>query len=258
MTISRSQLVAERGDRLVDELRAVVRRDEPDPGRQGRLELLHARLDARDDVAGVLGMAHDDDAADRLARAVEIRDAAAHLGPERHRRDVAQQDRRAALVRLQDHLLEIGFRLHVAAPANHELAAGELEQAAADLAVARPDGLGHLHDAEVEGAEPVRIDRHLVLLDEAADRRDLGDAGHRLQAVAEVPVLERPQVRERLRAGVVDEGVLVDPSDAGRVGPELGPHALGQQRLDLRAGTRARGCAPSRCRCRPRRSRRRS
>ena len=53
-------------------------------------------LTRRDHVQGVLAVAHDDDAADGVAEAVEVGDAAAHLGPELDPRDVAQQHRRAA------------------------------------------------------------------------------------------------------------------------------------------------------------------
>ena len=41
----------------------------------------------------------------------------------------------------------------------------------------------------VEGAQAVRIDLDLVLPHEAAERRDLGDARHGLQVVAQIPVL---------------------------------------------------------------------
>ena len=57
-------------------------------------------LHALDHVARVLAVAHDHDAADRVALAVEVGDAAADLGAERDLGHVAHQDRRAALVGL--------------------------------------------------------------------------------------------------------------------------------------------------------------
>ena len=81
------------------------------------------------------------------------------------------------LVRLDDDLLDVLDALQVAAPAHHELAARELDEAPADLVVALPD---RLDDARRCGdavrRERVRVDGDLVLLLEPADGRDLGDA----------------------------------------------------------------------------------
>ena len=61
-------------------------------------------LHALDDVEGVLAVAHHDDAADGVALAVEVGDAAPDLGPEGDLADVAQQHRRPALVGLEHDL----------------------------------------------------------------------------------------------------------------------------------------------------------
>jgi hypothetical protein len=66
------------------------------------------------------------------------------------------------------------------------------------------------------------VDGDLVLLLEAADAGDLGDAGHALEGVAEREVLERAQLAEVVAPAAVDEGVLVDPADAGGVGADAG------------------------------------
>ena len=67
---------------------------------------------------------------------------------------------------------EVRLRLHVAAPADHVLPAGQLEQPAAHLAVAasaRRSSTSMM--ARSYAARRVRIDRHLVLLDEARRSR---------------------------------------------------------------------------------------
>ena len=69
-------------DGAADELGAVVDRDDRDAGRQAGLDLLDPLLDAVDDVEGVLALAHDDDAGDHLAGAVEIGDAAPQVRPQ--------------------------------------------------------------------------------------------------------------------------------------------------------------------------------
>jgi hypothetical protein len=227
------QLVLQVVDRALDQVRPVVGGDDPDALRQRGLDLREPRLDAVDHGACVLGVPHHDDAADGVAQAVEIADAAPDLGSERDLSHVAEQHGRAALVRLQDDLLEIAHVLHVATPAHHVLAAGELDEAPAHLVVARAHRVRDVHDREVVRLQAVGVYRDLVLLDEPSDRRHLRHSRHRLKAVPQVPVLERSQVRRGQAAGVVHEGVLEDPADAGSVRPELGLDAGREQRLDL-------------------------
>ena len=101
------QLRLQRVDGALDEVRAVVGRHDLHALRQRRLDVLQLRLDPLDDVERVLAAAHHDDAADDLALAVEVGDAAADLGAERDPADVADRERRAALVRLEDDLLDV-------------------------------------------------------------------------------------------------------------------------------------------------------
>ena len=101
---------------------------------------------------------------------------------------------------------------------------------------------GDLRDGDVAGLRALGIDLDLVLLLEPADARDLGDAGHALQPVAQRPVLERSQLLEVVLARTIDQRVLVDPADGRRVrtdlrrdaGRELVAHA-GQVLDDARA-----------------------
>ncbi len=83
------------------------------------------------------------------------------------------------------------------------------------------------------GREPVGIHGDLVLLLEAADRGDLGHSRHRLQRVAQRPVLEGAQLVQRVRAGAVHQRVLEDPAHAGGIGTQLRRYPLGQPGLDL-------------------------
>src|SRR5919201_207116 len=70
------------------------------------------------------------------------------------------------------------------------------------------------------------IDVDLVLPHVAADRRHVGDAEHRLQVIAQVPILVRAQLRGAVLSGRVDEDVLEHPAQARRVRAELRLHAL--------------------------------
>ena len=77
---------------------------------------------------------------------------------------------------------------------------------------------GELSEREAVGLQFLGIDDDLVLLDEAADAGDFGDALGLGQLIAQIPVLDRAQFGERaLRA---EHDILVDPADTGRVGPE--------------------------------------
>src|SRR5947209_2314289 len=79
-------------------------------------------------------------------------------------------------------------------------------------AVARRDEGHDAGQGDVEGGEPVGVDGHLVLLDEASDRRHLGHPWDRLQPVAHVPVVERAQLGQVVLAGLIDQRVLECPA----------------------------------------------
>ncbi len=83
------------------------------------------------------------------------------------------------------------------------------------------------------GGEAVGIDRDLILLLIAADGGYLGDPRHRLQRVAQRPVLIRAQLVERVPARRVHQRVLEDPAHPGGVGAQFRLHPLGKSRLDL-------------------------
>ena len=110
--------------------------------------------------------------------------------------------------------------LHVAAAANDLFVPAHLDDAAADLLVRRAHRLDDVVHADAVPEQLGRIDVDLVLLHEAADARDLGDARHAAERVAQVPVLDRAQLLQVVLARLVDERVLEDPADAGRVGAE--------------------------------------
>ena len=67
-------------------------------------------------------------------------------------------------------------------------------QPAAGFRVAAAHGVDYLADGDVIGLQPVRIDVHLVLTAETADRRNFRHARHGLQVIAQIPVLQRSQL----------------------------------------------------------------
>ena len=121
--------------------------------------------------------------------------------------------------------------LQVALAADDVFELGEFDRAAADVGVAGADRVAHLLHGDAEIAHALRIEDDVVLLDEAADAGDFGDAFGLRQREFQIPVLDGARVGEVqfLR----HHGVLVDPADAGRVRADGRRHA----------GRQPRGCA---------------
>lgn len=189
-------------------------------------------LDAVDDVERVVPVTHLDGAHDRVAVAVEVHGTAADVGSQRHVADVAHQNGGAVHVRAHRHVLEIGDVLDVADSLHHVLGFRVLHDAAADVVVAASNRADDLAERQIVGEQPVRIDVHLVLPDETTNHRDVGNAGHGLELVADVPVLQAAELREIVLPGMIHQRVLKDPADRCRVGPEHWRDPRGQLVLD--------------------------
>src|SRR5829696_292207 len=209
-------------DGVVDELGAVVDRNDLGPCGQTRSKFGQPLLDVLDDVERVRSEALQGDAARDLAFAVELGHTSTLVGAELDTGDVAHQDRRAAL-RLQHDVLDVGEAAQVPATPHHELELRHLDRATAHIHVAGTHGLANFGEGYAEASQPLRVDDDVVLLDEAADARDLRHPLGLRERIADGPVLERAQLRQRpvLR----DDRILVDPADAGGIGPERRRHS---------------------------------
>src|SRR5437867_13018650 len=122
-----------------------------------------------------------------------------------------------AVFHFEDDVLDVLNLFDVAAAADIILGCGDLEDFAADVGVARFDGADHLAERDVVGNESVWIEIDLVLLHEAANRRDFGDTFHRGERVTQIPILNGTQLREIVLPAVVNQRVFIDPTDTGRV-----------------------------------------
>jgi hypothetical protein len=182
----------ERVGGAVDELRAVVEGHDAHALGEPRLQLFKLALDRLDDFEDVDAVARHDHAAHRLG-AVLVERAGAEGVAELHRRDVTDVDG-GAVLRREDDVLQVGRRLDQTQPAHDRPLPGLLDDVPADVLVRAPDGLDHGRERQPVGAQAVRVDVDLILLDVAADRRHLGHARHRVQLVADEPVLQRAQV----------------------------------------------------------------
>ena len=70
------QCALKRLDGAFDQIAAVIRRDNFNPGRKGGFHLLQLCTDPLDDFEGILSKTHDDNAANNLSFAVEVGDPA--------------------------------------------------------------------------------------------------------------------------------------------------------------------------------------
>ena len=103
-----------------------------------------------------------------------------------------------------------------------------LHDVPAHVAVAPHDGVDHRGEGDPVGAQAVRVDVDLILPHQSTHARHLGDSWHRVELVADVPVLEGAQVAEGMALPL--HGVPEDVPDPGRVGAE-GRHHPRRQRL---------------------------
>ena len=204
----------QRRDGALDQLGAVVDRYDLSALRQRGRDLGEFRFHAIDNGECVRSVALHDDAADGLALAVELGDAAALIGCKLDAGDVAQEHRRPTF-RLQHDLLDVGYTAEVATAAHHELGLCKLDDAAADIHVGGADRLAHLSERNIEALQAARIDDDRILPLEAADARDLGDAGCARDRETHLPILRCAQFSKG--AFGRDDGVLVDPADARRI-----------------------------------------
>ncbi len=148
-----------------------------------------------------------------------------------------------------DDVLKILKRCGVAASADHVFGAAEFEQASAGFDVAVAHRVDDLGGGDAVALEAIGIEVDLVLACESADGGDVGDTGHGLQMVAQIPILIGAQFGEAVLAGGVDEGVLVDPAEAGGVGAESRSSRLRAAGRERRRGIPRCASGPSRGRC---------
>ena len=138
-----------------------------------------------------------------------------------------------ALVGPEGDLLDVLDRLDVAPAAHHDLATGELEQAALDVVVGAAHALHHLLDGDPERGHAVGVEIDLVLFDEPPHAGDLGHPGHAGQGVAHEPVLDGAQRGQVVAAGVVHQGIGEHPADPGGVRADDRCHGRRQLACDL-------------------------
>ena len=214
------KLLTQHGNGPMDQVRPVVGRNDVDAFGQGRRDLCQPGCDPFDHGERVLSGPHDHDAADRLALAVQFSNAPTLVRPDLDMGDIPNQDRRASPIRPDWDQLNILNRPQIAAPTNHVFRAGHFQNTATHLRIAVPDRLDNRLDRQPVSGQRVRVYFDLILLDESADRRHFRHARHTFQLIAQVPILKTAKLRQVVCAGLINQCILIDPPDAGRVRAE--------------------------------------
>ena len=155
-------------------------------------------------VINALAISHDNDAACGVAHAVVVHHSPADIRANLHEAHIAHADGCAIRQCPQGHLLDVGRFLEVAAPAHHVFPAGELQDSPANFLIALADLLDDLVNRDLVGQQFVGVDRDLVLLDESPDGCDFRHAGDCAKLVLYLPVLQTPQISQRVLPRLVD------------------------------------------------------
>src|SRR5204863_2529315 len=144
-------------------------------------------FDAVDDVECVLAIAHDDDPANDFATPVEFSNTAPDIAAEMDVANIFQIDGRAVFD-FENNVLDVLDLFDVAAATDVVLGRGDFENFAADIRVTHLNRVDDFAERDVVGNESVWIEIDLVLLHEAANRRDFGDTFYRSARVPQLPL----------------------------------------------------------------------
>ena len=218
------QVLLHRGDRLVDEYGPVIHRDRMDTCRQRAIDLYHFVRDCLRDNPAVFADQHEHRAQHDLAPILG-RSTGAQFRAQAYFGDVAHADRHTANV-VQYRVADVVEGTHLAGGANQELLAAALDVTRADIAIVLLDGRDDVLERQAVGTQLRRIRRDVILLGEAADGVDLGDARDLAQLRLDDPVLDFAQVGWRvrcpvrlLRARFAFDRPQIDLTQAGRYRP---------------------------------------
>ena len=216
--------VLERADGAIDQFAAIVERFDRHAHRQTRRDARDLLLHGLDDGVRVFARAHHDHTADNLVT-IHVESTTAEVAADLDARDITQENRRAFAL-AQDDMFEIRRAFHEAEAAYDKLHSVFLDDTTSDIQTALADRRHHFVERHTRRLHFERRHLDLPLPHKATDARDLRDARHTLQRVADEIILLRTQppeivaaLRRALRVHV--EVVLIHPAEPARVRAEL-------------------------------------
>ena len=184
------QVVQDGVRRRLDQVRAVVVGRDVHPGRKQVVppDLGDLGAHALERAPRVAADLHEHDPLDDVVVAVVAHDAEPRRVADRHVRDVADANRRSALGR-DDDVADVVEAADQADAAHVEGLFADVQDVGPDVLVRRRERREQRRERQTVAAQPVRVDVHLVLLDEAAEAGDVDDAVDLLELPLQDPVL---------------------------------------------------------------------
>lgn len=208
------QLEAQILNGAVDQARAVIGRNNLDTVWQARFQFGKFDTHTLDNLAGILALAHNDNASGDLPFAVQLGNSAPHVGANWDSRHVADGDGNAACSASHRNRTKIIERLKIACRARNILGLGQFDHGPAGFLIGARERRAHVRRAHAVRGELLRIDYDLILPDHPADAGNFGDAGHGLQSKAQEPVLDAAELCEVMTPFPVDQCILLNPAHA--------------------------------------------
>ena len=212
--------------------RTIVGRDDLHALGQSGAELLQLLLERSRDGEDVSVLLHDGDAADDLARAVQVDGAPPLVVPHLDVADVLQEDRLAVRTATQNQKLELVEILGVDHAAQLIVAVRHLDHAPAGFLKDALHGRDHLLERHAGLGQQRRKNLQLVLLLQSTHRGHFSHAWDGLQSGLDLTLVHLAQLTQIVQALPVDQRVLVDPSHAAGVGAQGHRRVGGQERPD--------------------------
>ena len=123
--------------------------------------------------------------------------------------------------------------MKVAEAADHILGSAHLQHVSTNLIRALPHLVNHGGGGDAVGEELVGVEVHLILAHKAADAGYLRHAGHGFKLIAQIPILQRPQIGQALGVAAIDDCILIDPAGTGCIGTDSRMHVRRQSPCDL-------------------------
>ena len=183
-------------DGLVDQDCPVINRYRMHALGQIAVDLDHLLVDGLRHLAAVFADQHEDGPKNHLTPVVGRR-TGTELSTDLHDSDVTDADWNTALVS-QDDVADVLHRTNLAGRPNEVLLAAALNVACADVGIVSLKRADKIDQGQAIGRELDGIWRNVVLLGEATDRVDFGDARHVTQLWLDDPVLDFAQIGRRI------------------------------------------------------------
>ncbi|OAV71556.1 hypothetical protein Barb4_00603 [Bacteroidales bacterium Barb4] len=136
-------------------------------------------------------VAGNDHTADSL-HALLVQAAATRCRAQRNKGDILNPDGNAVPDRY-DRFFQVGHVLYIPQTANEIFRHVHLHRFRTNVEVALLYGIHHIHDGHGKRPHRIGVYLHLILLDKAADRGNIGNAVCRREGILDVEILQRPQ-----------------------------------------------------------------